>query len=130
MWVQKKLLIDNLHLCTNCMVTNYFKEEETSYLLNSAYCHLITLEDSWKNIVYPSKLFGIIKTKKPVIYIGPKENDISEFIEKNGFGFSFKNDEKIENIVNTIFSLKDLNSDLDFFIDNKNPYHVKEFLEI
>ena len=45
-WVQKKLLIDNLHLCTNCMVTNYFKEEETSYLLNSAYCHLITLEDS------------------------------------------------------------------------------------
>ena len=44
--------------------------------------------------------------------------------------FFFKNDEKIENIVNTIFSLKDLNSDLDFFIDNKNPYHVKEFLEI
>lgn len=127
---KKKLLIDNLHLCANCMVTSYFKEEETSYLLNSAYCHLITLEDSWKNIVYPSKLFGIIKTKKPVIYIGPKENDISEFIEKNGFGFSFKNDEKIENIVNTIFSLKDLNSDLDFFIDNKNPYHVKEFLEI
>ena len=40
---KKKLLIDNLHLCTNCMVTNYFKEEETSYLLIHL-LHLITLK--------------------------------------------------------------------------------------
>ena len=110
------------------MITDYFSSKESSLLLNSASYHLVTLENEWSGIVYPSKLFGIIKTNKPVIYIGPIKSDIANLIKFKKYGLVFKNNQKssiiskkIENFSNSN-NLKRMNN---YF---KNPKQITQFV--
>lgn len=125
---KKKKLIKNLKYNKNVLITDYFSSKESSLLLNSASYHLVTLENEWSGIVYPSKLFGIIKTNKPVIYIGPIKSDIANLIKFKKYGLVFKNNQKssiiskkIENFSNSN-NLKRMNN---YF---KNPKQITQFV--
>lgn len=53
---------------------------------------LVTIDENYSGIVYPSKLYGYLARGLPVLYIGPK-NDISELLLKHSCGFSFRNND-------------------------------------
>lgn len=45
-------------------------------LLASADCHLITLKDAFVGYVLPSKVYGCIASRKPILYIGSRGSDV------------------------------------------------------
>lgn len=98
----KLKLYNHLKFNKNILIKDYFPKKETANLLHSADFHLITLENDWAGIVYPSKLFGIIKTKKPVIYMGPLKTGIADLINSEKLGVTFKVNEKPSKIFNGI----------------------------
>jgi hypothetical protein len=67
-------------------VTGYASEEETPRLLASARVHLITMSPGWEGIVVPSKLYGCIRTGRPVLFIGPENADTAREIRANDWG--------------------------------------------
>ena len=67
-------------------VTGYVGEAETSQLLSSARVHLITMSQGWDGIVVPSKLYGCVRTGRPVLFLGPATSDTAREIVGNGWG--------------------------------------------
>jgi hypothetical protein len=67
-------------------VSGYASEEETPKLLASARVHLITMSPGWEGIVVPSKLYGCIRTGRPVLFIGPEDADTAREIRTNDWG--------------------------------------------
>ena len=67
-------------------ITGYASEEETPGLLASARVHLITMSPGWEGIVVPSKLYGCIRTGRPVLFIGPENADTAREIRANDWG--------------------------------------------
>jgi hypothetical protein len=67
-------------------VTGYASEEETPRLLASARVHLITMSPGWEGIVVPSKLYGCIRTGRPVLFVGPENADTAREIRANDWG--------------------------------------------
>ncbi len=67
-------------------ITGYASEEETPGLLASARVHLITMSPGWEGIVVPSKLYGCIRTGRPVLFIGPEKADTAREILANDWG--------------------------------------------
>ena len=125
---RKKKLYNQLKSKKNVLITDYFSSKETSQILSMACCHIITLENEWADIVYPSKLFGIIKTKKPVVFIGPSRSDIAKFIKLKNFGKVFKNGEKPYKILKSIeiiSNLSILNRESNY---DKNPKEIVKFV--
>jgi hypothetical protein len=67
-------------------VTGYASEEETPRLLASARVHLITMSPGWEGIVVPSKLYGCIRTGRPVLFIGPENADTAREVCAHDWG--------------------------------------------
>lgn len=67
-------------------ITGYASEEETPKLLASARVHLIAMSPGWEGIVVPSKLYGCIRTGRPVLFIGPENADTAREIRANNWG--------------------------------------------
>jgi hypothetical protein len=67
-------------------VTGYATEQETPRLLASARVHLITMSPGWEGIVVPSKLYGCIRTGRPVLFIGPENADTAREIRAHDWG--------------------------------------------
>lgn len=71
---------------SNVIIVNYQPAELTADLLWAATVHVITMKDGWEGIVVPSKLYGILKTAAPVLFIGPEDSDTAREIKKYRFG--------------------------------------------
>ena len=124
---KKKTIQHQLSNNRNVIIQDYFSLEETNYLFNSIDCHIITLDDDWEGIVLPSKFFGILKSNKPSIFIGPQKSDIAKLIKRNNLGFAFKNGENPINIYNLT---KLLPKKIDLMTENfdKNPEKLVNFI--
>lgn len=75
--------------------------EKLGYLLSKADIHLIFLKNEFSSIVLPSKIYCLIKSKKNIIYIGPKSSDLFYLIKKQK-NESFQIDVNDENAVKNI----------------------------
>lgn len=62
--------------------TNPIPIEKLGYLLSKADIHLIFLKNEFSSIVLPSKIYCLIKSKKNIIYIGPRNSDLYYLIKK------------------------------------------------
>ena len=51
--------------------------------------HLITLLPGCERLVFPSKLYGATAVGRPVIFIGPRDCEITRLVETRGFGRAF-----------------------------------------
>ena len=124
---KKKKLLNQLRFKKNVLITDYFSSKETPQLLSTAHCHIITLKNDWADVVYPSKLFGIIKTKKPVIFIGPSRSDIAKFIKlKNMAKFlEMRKPYKIFKSIEFISNISSLNGVSNY---DKNPKEIVKFV--
>ena len=79
-------LKDAAHHVPNVHVCEYFPETWTADLLWSADVHLITMEKGWEGVVVPSKLYAAIKTRAPVVFVGPESSDTAREIVQHGLG--------------------------------------------
>ncbi len=66
---------------------NYFHTKTISIkkldiLLSKADIHLIFLKNEFSNIVLPSKIYCLIKSKKNILYVGPKSSDVYYLIKR------------------------------------------------
>lgn len=70
----------------NVIVLDYLPANQTNELLWSADVHLITMRVGWEGIVVPSKLYGVLMTDAPVLFIGPSDSDTALEIRRYGRG--------------------------------------------
>jgi len=68
------------------IVSGYVSGDETAALLASARVHLITMASGWQGIVVPSKLYGCVRTGRPVLFVGPPSSDTASEIRKHDWG--------------------------------------------
>lgn len=68
------------------VVTGYACRKETPQLLAAARVHLITMSPGWEGIVVPSKLYGCIRTGRPVLFVGPENSDTAREILDHNWG--------------------------------------------
>jgi len=66
---------------------------QLSASLAAADLHLVTLKPGCEDLVFPSKLYGIVAVGRPVIFVGPPECDVARCITQNGFGVVASRDE-------------------------------------
>lgn len=62
------------------------EREDLQSLLSAADIHLVTMRPECQGTVLPSKFYGIIGANRPLIFIGPKQNEFAQEISKNKLG--------------------------------------------
>jgi hypothetical protein len=71
---------------SNVQIMDYLPEDQTADLLWSATVHLISMKPGWEGVVVPSKLYGVLQTDRPILFIGPDAADTAREIRRLGAG--------------------------------------------
>lgn len=74
----------------NIVLKNYVSRQYLPYSLSMAHISLVSLIPGADDAVAPSKLYGILASGKPVIYIGSESSDISKLIYQYDCGYSIR----------------------------------------
>jgi colanic acid biosynthesis glycosyl transferase WcaI len=85
----------------------YQPQETLKYSLAAADVHLVTMGDSIRGIVHPSKVYGAMAVGRPILLVGPDENHVSDIINAFGNGWHVRHGdvEGAENVLREIASL-------------------------
>ncbi len=75
---------------SNVIIIEHQPEDMVNDLLWAADVHIITMKSGWEGIVIPSKLYGVLKTTAPVLFIGPLESEIAQEIKRYNIGSSLE----------------------------------------
>ena len=84
---------------SSVLITDYQPVEWTSDLLWSAHVHVITINAESKGLVVPSKLYGVLETDAPVLFIGPDDADTAREIRRYHAGESLNEERSGAEIV-------------------------------
>lgn len=74
------------HGLTNVLEKDYEPREKLEDLLRLGDVHLITQREEFTGVVVPSKLFGIMATCRPSLYVGPPEAEVARVLTESGGG--------------------------------------------
>lgn len=72
----------------NVIFEEYVQKADLNGSLNMADISLIIFDDTFRNVLMPSKYYGILACGKPVVLISGKDNDIKRDIARYNIGFS------------------------------------------
>lgn len=72
---------------TNINFVEFADESRLAQRLACTDLHLITLSEGWQGIVVPSKFFGALAIGRPVLFEGPKDSAVYEWIKQHQVGF-------------------------------------------
>jgi hypothetical protein len=89
----------------NVVVLDYAPPEYTADLLWSPDVHFITMADGWEGIVVPSKLYGVLQTDIPVLFIGPQDSDTAYQIKDYNAGVVLPNGCGVEAVLQALETL-------------------------
>jgi len=87
----KKPEVENLvkkYSLKNIMFLPHQDRENLAFSLGMADVHLISLRQNYENLAAPSKLYGILASGKPAIFVGSKNCFITELLENNLCGYT------------------------------------------
>lgn len=65
----------------------YVPRTELPASLASADVHLVSLRDEWQGLIVPSKVQAAFSVGRPVIFVGPRENEGAEWVLASGGGW-------------------------------------------
>jgi colanic acid biosynthesis glycosyl transferase WcaI len=71
---------------SNVVILDYQPPELTADMLWAADVHLITMREGWEGVVVPSKLYGVLQTDAPVLFIGPADADTAQELHRLAAG--------------------------------------------
>jgi glycosyltransferase involved in cell wall biosynthesis len=74
------------HGIRNFEYRGYFTREELRYSLSVADVHLITLRKEFVGISVPGKLYGIMASARPALFVGPKNCESAETVSGGAAG--------------------------------------------
>lgn len=80
----------------NISFADFAPIEELVKRLGSADIHLVSLKHEWAGIAVPSKFFGSIASGKPILYSGPRDSAIGNWIMKHNIGWIINPDDILE----------------------------------
>jgi len=74
------------HGIRNAMYRGYFPREQLRYSLSVGDAHLISLRPQFVGISVPGKLYGIMASGRPAIFVGPERSESGETVLEAGCG--------------------------------------------
>jgi glycosyltransferase involved in cell wall biosynthesis len=77
---------------TNIGFAGFAPEAVLESRLAAADIHLVSLRPNWTGVVVPSKFFGSLAAGRPVIYAGPADSSIAQWIGEHGVGWVLNDD--------------------------------------
>ncbi len=112
---------------SNVFFTSSKPREEQKYFLNSCDIGLVTLTEGMTGLGVPSKIYNLMASSKPILYIGDTNSEISKYIKFNKIGWSFTWDKEneISEFLNNINNPKDF---IDYGICARN-FAINNFTE-
>jgi glycosyltransferase involved in cell wall biosynthesis len=66
---------------------SYVSPDDLGASLASADAHLVSLSNAWEGLIVPSKLQAAFALGRPVIFVGPSENEVAGWIRESGGGW-------------------------------------------
>lgn len=99
---------------SNITFLPYVDKEELNSNLNIADIHMIIFNDDFKNVLMPSKYYGILASGRPLILITDSENDITRDIDRYNMGYIVErgNSQKLVDILLDILRNKNRLSEM------------------
>ncbi|MNY13801.1 putative glycosyl transferase [compost metagenome] len=79
---------------TNTTLLPSFPRHQQNYFLNCTDVGIVSLASKMFGLGVPSKSYNIAAAGKPILYIGPENSEIYNFIKMNGIGWCFTIAEK------------------------------------
>jgi hypothetical protein len=89
----------------NVAILDYQSPDLTADMLWAADVHLITMRDGWEGVVVPSKLYGVLKTDAPVLFIGPADAETALEVHRLGAGERVSPQAPAETVVESLARL-------------------------
>jgi colanic acid biosynthesis glycosyl transferase WcaI len=74
----------------NICVLDYFPREELHYSLSVADLHLLSMRREMIGIVVPGKLYGIMASGRPALFVGPQHCESADTIREAGCGLTVR----------------------------------------
>lgn len=74
------------HGITNASWQEYVPREELGLSLAAADCHLVTVKEGWEGLIVPSKVFGVMASGRPTLFIGPAGSEAALVLSESGGG--------------------------------------------
>jgi glycosyltransferase involved in cell wall biosynthesis len=74
------------HSIGNATYREYFPREQLRYSLSVGDAHLISLRPPFVGISVPGKLYGIMASGRPAIFVGPEKSESGETVLEAGCG--------------------------------------------
>ncbi|MGE3821306.1 MAG: glycosyltransferase family 4 protein, partial [Isosphaeraceae bacterium] len=75
---------------TNVQFLDYFPREELHASLSMADVHLISMRAEMTGIVVPGKLYGVMASARPVVFVGPAHCETADTIRDAGCGLTVR----------------------------------------
>lgn len=125
----KKRLVEefkNFKKIRNIFISTYISKELLSDSLAMADIGIVAQLPGQERVCYPSKLFGIMASGRPVLAICPKNTEMAKMIIENNLGFVIENGD-IKNGVDTILFAKKNRKLLKEMGENSYNYLKKYF---
>lgn len=67
------------------------KRERLPESLAAADLHVVLMGDAVNGLVHPSKIYGVLASGRPYLFIGPRASHLGDLVEKTKGGFSVEN---------------------------------------
>jgi hypothetical protein len=128
---KKALLAEAARQLPSILILDYQPVEWTADLLWSAHVHLITINAESKGLVVPSKLYGVLQTEAPVLFVGPDDADTAREIRRYHAGESLEEGCVGADVVAALDRLHErcMTGDLDRLPpDTTGPAQIAEFV--
>lgn len=113
---------------SNIRIIDYVPPDITSDMLFAAGAHVITLKKEWEGICVPSKLYGIMPTGKPVLFLGSEESGTAQEILKQGSGVVLPPDAKPKEIIQALERILSGQYDRLYSVDRTGPVRIAHFI--
>lgn len=93
------------HDLENIIQIPYQSRQELKESLSAASIHVVSMGEDYVGIVHPSKIYGILAVKRPVLYIGPAESPIAEIVAKlsNSYQVQHKDVQEAVSAINATY---------------------------
>jgi len=89
----------------NCLFQPYHSREQLPQSLTLPDVHLVILKPELEGLIVPSKIYGVMSARKPIVYIGDKNGEVAALVEDYGIGMTVAEGDS-DSLVSTILRIK------------------------
>ena len=128
---KKQPLLDVAKDLPSIIVLDYQPVDWTSDLLWSGHVHLITMNEQSRGLVVPSKLYGILQTDAPVLFIGPEDADTALEIKRYQAGEAVgeaSTGAQVMEALDRLYAISTAGNAARIAPDNTGPERIAEFV--